>query len=538
MIVRAQYVLLFIAVLSCVSLAVRVRAQAPVLPPSAAPPSAAPDVPAPPTAAAATDEAATDLEIGTTSEQPAAPALPSPVPAEPAAPTGANETPAAAELPVAAPPEASPTAPQPPAAEQSTLPASTPAPATSTAVLAKAGYPLTPGVTATGYDSGFVLSGYLQAQYEWHQDSVDQQAQGGTLLNRDRFLLRRGRVRVAKDWDWGQAIVELDGNTSRGPTVRLQKAEVSVLYGRSDDLDQPPIVQLTLGQFDLPFGFETTYASKARWFMERSQMGRAFFPGEPDVGARLSGGTAVLRYAIAVTNGEPLDERSGFGLQDPNSNKDITARFGAQTKFGDSFVIAGGVSWNQGKGYHPGTDAVKTGVAFRDLNENGSVDNGELFGTPATQAVPAKNFTRWAVGADLQCLLRTALGWSMLYGELVLASNLDRGLVIADPVLSGSDVRELGYYVAFTQEITRYGAAGFRYDVYDPNADFLDKRGGKLIPNNQTVRTYSPFIGLTLSSLRLVFQWDIVDDHLARDTRGVPSDLANNQWTLRLQGAL
>jgi hypothetical protein len=409
---------------------------------------------------------------------------------------------------------------------------------TNAGVLAKAGYPLTPGVTANGFDTGFALNGYLQAQYEWHQDSADQQAQGGSLLNRDRFLLRRGRVRVTKDWEWGQAILELDGSTTRGPNVRVQKAEVSALYGRSDDPDQPPLIQLTMGQFDLPFGFETTYTSKARWFMERSQMGRAFYPGEPDVGARLSGGTAVLRYALAVTNGEPLDERSGFGLQDPNSNKDITARFGAQSKLGDAFVIAGGVSWNQGKGYHPGTDAVKTGVSFRDLNENGAVDSGELFGTPAAQAVPAKNFKRWAVGADLECLLRTKLGWSMLYGELVLASNLDRGLIIADPVLSGTDVRELGYYVAFTQELSRYATIGFRYDVYDPNSDFLDKRGGKLIPTTQTIRTYSPFIGLSLANLRLVFEWDIIDDYLARDRRGVPSDLANNLWTLRLQGAL
>lgn len=535
MLARAQQCLFLCTLVSCVSLSVLARAQEPDVDvevgadtaPPAAPAAAAPETPAPPPTAAPSP-----------SENPSAVEPAAPPPAPPAAESG---TAAAPKAPEAAAGVANPAAvePPPPAA---TLEAPTGLPphepADDTGRLAKAGYPLTPGVTAAGYDPSFVLSGYLQAQYEWHQDSSDQQAQGGTLLNRDRFLLRRGRVRVTKDWDWGQAIVEIDGNTSRGPAVRLQKAEVSVLYGRSDDPDQPPIAQLTLGQFDLPFGFETTYSSKARWFMERSQMGRAFYPGEPDVGARLSGGTGVLRYALAVTNGEPLDERSGFGLQDPNSNKDITARFGAQTKLGDSVVIAGGISWNQGKGYHPGSDAVKTGVAFRDLNENGSVDAGELFGTPATQAVPAKNFDRWAVGADLECMLHTKLGWSMLYGELVLASNLDRGLVIADPVLAGSDVRELGYYVAFTQELGRYATVGFRYDAYDPNADFLDKRGGKLIPTKQTVRTYSPFIGLTLSSLRLIFQWDVVDDYLARDSRGIPTDLANNLWTLRLQGAL
>ena len=44
-------------------------------------------------------------------------------------------------------------------------------------------------------------------------------------------------------------------NTVRGPAMRLQKAEASLIYGRSHDRDQPPLVQLTMGQFDLPFGF-------------------------------------------------------------------------------------------------------------------------------------------------------------------------------------------------------------------------------------------------------------------------------------------
>ena len=34
---------------------------------------------------------------------------------------------------------------------------------------------------------------------------------------------------------------------------------------------------------------------------------------------------------------------------------------------------------------------------------------------------------------------------------------------------------------------------------------------------------------------RLMFQYDIVRDKLARDERGVPSDLSNDRMTLRLQ---
>jgi len=50
------------------------------------------------------------------------------------------------------------------------------------------------------------------------------------------------------------------------------------------------------------------------------------------------------------------------------------------------------------------------------------------------------------------------------------------------------------------------------------------------------VRTYSPLIGVVLPQrARLVFQYDFIRDAFARDARGVPTDLRNNQWTLRLQ---
>jgi hypothetical protein len=50
------------------------------------------------------------------------------------------------------------------------------------------------------------------------------------------------------------------------------------------------------------------------------------------------------------------------------------------------------------------------------------------------------------------------------------------------------------------------------------------------------VTTYSPLVGIQLPKrARLCFQYDIIKDHLARDVSGVPTDLKNNAWTLRLQ---
>jgi hypothetical protein len=97
--------------------------------------------------------------------------------------------------------------------------------------------------------------------------------------------------------------------------------------------------------------------------------------------------------------------------------------------------------------------------------------------------------------------------------------------------------RELA--IAVTQEVTPYGAVGFRMDYYNPNADFLGFQSGKLVPVSQRVRTYSPMVALAVPGrARLVFQYDFIRDFFGRDARGVLNDLANDAWTIRLQGEL
>ena len=390
----------------------------------------------------------------------------------------------------------------------------------------------------TSVANGLWIGGYFQAQYESHQDSEDQLRQGGALVNQNRFLLRRGRVRIGREWDYAELLVEFDGNTVRGPAFRWQKAEASLVYGRSKERDVAPLIQFTMGMFDVPFGYELPEQPKQRPFMERSFGGRALWPSEPDVGARLSGQIKFFRYALAVTNGEPLDEKSGYGLQDPNNNKDVTVRLGAITKPWPKFTMAGDITYNAGKGFHPGTDATKPSIIWNDANKNGIVDpgSGELYGT-AVPATPSQNFGRWALGADAQVVMQSRLGKSTLYGEIVVAQNMDRGLFIADPIANtGQNVRELSYYIAFIQEVTPYGLVGFRTDFYDPNSDFAESRAGVSVPTSQAIRNYSPIFGVVLPDrAKLLFEWDIQSNLLARDVRGVPTRYPDNQWTLRLQ---
>jgi hypothetical protein len=395
--------------------------------------------------------------------------------------------------------------------------------------------------------SALSLSAYIQAQLEIHEDSEDQVLQGGAPLNQNRFLLRRGRLRLDAAWEWTALALEIDGNTTRNPSFSVRRAEATVLWRGPwgpppEDLaalrgyGPPPIIALTAGVTEIPFGYEMTHSARERAFMERSQGSLAFFPSEPDVGARLWGGASFFRYAIAILNGEPLDERGTSGVREFNGSKDVVGRLGVEVDPHEVLHVGGGVSVLRGEGFHRGNDATKDTAQWNDSNENGSIDAGEVTANPGVSATPSKNFERWGGALDLQVKIETPLGATFVYGEISIAENLDRGFFPADPFISGVDLREVAYYGAIVQEVTPYALVGFRFDSYDPNADFLDARAGEVLPTSQTITTVSPLVGAVLPGrAKLIFQYDFIEDALTRDEVGVPTDLENDRFTTRLQ---
>lgn len=381
---------------------------------------------------------------------------------------------------------------------------------------------------------GLSVRGYVQSQYESHQDSQDQLTQNGTLLNKDRFSIRRARVNLNGEWEYAAVALELDANTTNGPQVDLRKAEASLQY--RPDRTKPPIVMATMGLFDTPFGYELVESPSTRFFMERSQASQAFFPGEPDVGLRFAGALGFFRWTIATTNGNPMGESSGFQLQDPIKAKDVLFRFGFDTQPTRDLEVAADVSSLRGAGFHPGTPATSATIQWNDINEDGSVEPYEITGIPGAAATPSQNFPHWAVGLDARVNLRTALGVTKVYGEFVLAENLDRGLYVADPIETGVNQRELGYYAGVVQELTRWAVVGLRFDVYNPNLDASDSRQGRLLPFSEAITTWSPMFALVLPDrARLVFQYDAIRNAFGRSAEGVPTNLQDNVFTGRFQ---
>src|SRR5690606_18665869 len=110
-----------------------------------------------------------------------------------------------------------------------------------------------------------------------------------------------------------------------------------------------------------------------------------------------------------------------------------------------------------GRGFHRGQPATKDLLQWQDSNADGIVDNTtEIHVIPGSPATPSESFKRFAVGADVRASITLpSLGGLHVRAEVVRGNNIDRGLFISDPVVATRDLRQLGYYVGASQEITR-----------------------------------------------------------------------------------
>jgi hypothetical protein len=354
-------------------------------------------------------------------------------------------------------------------------------------------------------------------------------------LNQERFVLSAARVGLDVHYGIVHGQVQLDGNTVHGPSFRVLSAELGVGYPAAAAV---PLVEVALGLFFIPFGFETSEPEPIRMFLESSTWVSALFPGRRDLGARVSGGWSFLRYALAVMNGNPSTGQ--LALRDPNRAKDVVGRLGADGPLFPWLRVAAGVSGLIGRGFHAGSPPTKDEVVVRDINEDGLVQLTEITLIPGTPGDASRNFDRNALGADLAFYFELPrLGAGRVYGELAWAENLDRDLFVADPVAQGRDVRELGFMGAFRQYLTRHVEVGLRYDHYDPDRDASRRSGLRFVPSDASFDTLAATVAwCTLPYLRVVLQYDHRTNPLGRDPSGKPTTLAADSLTLRGQLAL
>ena len=386
--------------------------------------------------------------------------------------------------------------------------------------------PLRPVVSHEG--TAVELTGYVQADaVPWSEDSVDELDAAGVPLNEERFLIRRARLRAEAHRGGLSGALEFDGNTVNGATARLLGAQVNYGYKR--------IVTATTGLFKIPFGAEVPANERDKPFLEPPTWARALFPGNYDAGAGVHGQYGLARYSIAVMNGAPVGDAQWHGV-DPLSSFELVGRLGASVAgpYRSHFDV--GVSALAGSGVHAGTPPTKDQLQWIDENQDGIVQTTELQVIPGTAGTPSETFDRNALGFDVAvhwCLC--VIGTGTAFGEVALATNLDRGVVYADPVATTRELRHLGYAIGVVQNVGDYAQVGVRYDRYDADRDAFEREGVGLVGIEKVFSTVSVMASGHWQTGRLLIQYDHERNPFGRDDAGMPTTRAADRVTVRAQ---
>jgi hypothetical protein len=346
----------------------------------------------------------------------------------------------------------------------------------------------------------FKFSGYLQARTEFSGASSDEVGVTGspatlTVPNQTRFYVRRARVKLTYDSN-PLFVVTFDGGQDR--TIRLLDGYVTLFDPWTPMRDH----QLTIGQFNVPFGWEIERSSSVRELPERSRAENVLFSGERDRGIKLeSQWTPQLKTTLALLNGGGINS-ADFPTTDPTKAKDLLAR----------------VRWSQG-----GWDAA---VSWYDGQQV----------TPLTVTDVLTDKTRLGLDAQVYWELPT-LGGGSVRGEYYAGSEVNPDSLDAKvdkttraPKLGVSmnnlATDMLGWYAMVVQNVGERFQAVVRYDTYDRNTNtaFDEYRRWSLGMN----AFYDGFTRFTVS-------YDAIRTGSKVGGRYVDVDPKDDLWTFQIQ---
>ncbi|HEY5285405.1 MAG TPA: porin [Polyangia bacterium] len=278
------------------------------------------------------------------------------------------------------------------------------------------------------------LSGYVQGRYEWHQDANNGwsfPASGSTGTGsagaKDYFYVKRARLITVYNNTNAELVAQIDASGTSFAAKDLEAAFI--------DTWTPLHLRISIGQFKYPFGYELQQSDVVREMPERSRFILSYFPGERDRGLKIQGKVSILRFQVAVVNGNGTQD-AAFGALDSNNYKDVVGRVGVDRGF-----IAGGVS-----GWY-GPDSLDTSN---------------------TDKTKWLKFKRARVGADLQGYVDVPhLGNLALRGEAMYSreKNQEYNGVAASVC---QDRVGWGWSLIAAQNLGKYAGAVVRVDGYDP----------------------------------------------------------------------
>lgn len=354
----------------------------------------------------------------------------------------------------------------------------------------------------------FKFSGYVQARVEVGEASSDSVRVSGSpaavsVANVTRFYLRRGRVKLTYDsGPRSQAVVYIDGGQDR--TMRLLEAYVTLKDWWTPLQDH----QVTIGQFNVPFGYEIERSSATRELPERSRAENVLFSGERDRGVKLEDQWSTkLRTVVALLNGGGVNDPD-FPTTDPTRGKDFVAR----------------ARWSEGwldvaASYAFGRDVVPlTGPDIWPDRERIGADAQWFFALPRIGggSLSAELYTGTDTNADsLRALVQTVTVSPTQQARLLRPG--------ADPSHLATEFQ--GGYLMWVQSLGERAQAVVRHDLYDPDTS---------VDHDQYVRWSFGLNGYYDGNTRVSVAYDAIRTDVAV-TGGRFRDPKDNLWTVQVQ---
>ncbi len=344
-----------------------------------------------------------------------------------------------------------------------------------------------------------------------------------------RFLIRRGRVKVVYAGDMTEYALELDA-TQGGVTIKDLYVKVKEPWWKT--------ASLTVGCMLRPFGFETQYSSSLRESPEPTRMNQTLIPGEHDLGAMVeiaptSDQMKFLNIKFGAFNG------TGNTASENDNSKDIVARVGGKFPMADKDMeLDAGVSTLMGKVRNNSnllyTLSSKSWVKDSSASHFGSYED------------------RSVIGLDLEYYYKLPIGSGTVRGEYMTGKQGSTqnaydfyNAAYGAAAVAMYDRKVSGYYVNAIQDIGKQNKFIVKYDMFDPNTDV----SGSDIGAAGTNLTYADIAYSTLavgwmylwdSNVKFLLYYEMPKNESVNSSAGgtlaaFKSDVKDNVLTLRAQ---
>lgn len=382
------------------------------------------------------------------------------------------------------------------------------------------------------------VTGYIQAQYQIADSAGISSVAGGSFpANVDnRFSVRRGRVKFTYDNTLTSSVIQIDV-TEKGVAIKDAYIKITEPWSKS--------LSLTAGVFDRPFGYEISYSSSMRESPERARMTQTLFPGERDLGAKITFQPAkTSKWNFFKAEAGLFNGSTGL-TSDFDSKKDFIGNIGINRTTKSEKINYGFRASYYNGGWRQSTSKVYT-MAGDSLGLNAFLLD---YDTANYGAITKREY----IGFDGQVNVDWAAGLTSFRAEYIQGLQPSISSTSVSPVaLITNDAFNRnfqGMYFYFLQNIasTKFQFV-FKYDIYDPNTDVKGDEIGKGVKNYDDLKfskTNKNDIKYTTTGLGLVYRYDtnikvtayydIVKNETSKNLKGYSQDLSDNVFTLRLQ---